>query len=81
MGRSLCSDFDAMVRTVSRQRMEARVNSFNTAEGEQMRRAARIALGWADEEEEGEPPLPPPPIDTSSRMSSVACRASTAAFI
>lgn len=47
MGLSLCNDLDAMVRTVKRSRVEARVTSFSRDEVESIRKGADAALGWA----------------------------------
>ena len=48
MGLAMCNDLDAMVRTVSRTRMEARLTSFASTESHQIQGAAALALGWAE---------------------------------
>ena len=48
MAHALCNDLDAMVRTVSRTRMEARLTSFASTESHQIQGAAALALGWAE---------------------------------
>ena len=48
MGLAMCNDLNAMVRTVSRTRMEARLTSFASTESHQIQGAAALALGWAE---------------------------------
>ena len=47
MGLGMCNDLDAMVRTVKRSRVEARVISLSREERESIRKGAAAALGWA----------------------------------
>ena len=47
MGLGMCNDLDAMVRTVKRSRVEARVKSLSREERESIRKGAAAALGWA----------------------------------
>ena len=47
MGHEMANDLDAMARTVSRSKMEARVQSYTLEESMGMARAADAVLGWA----------------------------------
>ena len=48
IGLTLCNDLDSMVRTVSRERMEARLHSFTASESQEVTEAAQLVLGWAN---------------------------------
>ena len=46
IGLTLCNDLDSMVRTVSRERMEMRLNAVTMSESAEVREAAEYVLGW-----------------------------------
>lgn len=61
MGHALCNDLDAMVRTVSRPRLEARLFQFTPEEEQQIKIAAGLALGWAASRDTTAAPASPAP--------------------